>query len=394
MMNILVVCQYYHPEPFRLTDICESLVKEGHAVTVVTGTPNYPEGKIYPGYENKARQEEIVNGVRVHRCPLIPRGNSKFTLFFNYYSFVFSSRRYLDRLQEDYDVVFVYQISPVMMAEGALAWAKKHHKKCVLYCLDLWPESLTIGGISKNSPIYHLYRHISRNIYQKADEILVSTRSFIRYFGDILKMGGAKIVYRPQYAEELYDDVPPVSTHEGPYNFMFAGNIGHGQSIETIIEAVKILKDDSRIFFHMVGGGSSLSQCQEMTKGCRNIKFYGRHPVEEMPSFYQMADVMMVSIPANPNIDTVQSKMQSYLAAGRAVVGAVNGEMARIIDESNCGCRVPAEDAERLAQAIQKMVEHPELFRVYGENGRRYYRKEFRKDVFISELISTLEKNC
>ena len=72
-MKILVVCQYYYPEPFRLPDICEAMVARGHAVTVVTGTPNYPEGEIYPGYEKGQRADEVINGVTVHRCPLIPR---------------------------------------------------------------------------------------------------------------------------------------------------------------------------------------------------------------------------------------------------------------------------------------------------------------------------------
>ena len=138
-MKILVVCQYYAPEPFRIADICKSLVHRGHSVTVVTGTPNYPEGEIYQGYEGGAHRDELIDGVQVHRCPLIPRKQGAVYRFLNYYSYVFSARNYLRRVKDDFDVVFVNQLSPVMMAEPAIYWSKKNKKNCVLYCLDLWP---------------------------------------------------------------------------------------------------------------------------------------------------------------------------------------------------------------------------------------------------------------
>ena len=156
-MKILVVCQHYKPEPFRVADLCESLAKVGHEVTVITGIPNYPEGKVYAGYENKQKRDETFNGVKIHRCFTIPRKHGVFFRVLNYYSFSLSSRCYLSRLKEEFDVVFVYQLSPVMMASGALTYAKKHQKKVVLYCLDLWPESLIAGGIRKNSFVYFLW---------------------------------------------------------------------------------------------------------------------------------------------------------------------------------------------------------------------------------------------
>ena len=189
-MKILVVCQYYYPEPFRISDICEALVQQGHAVTVVTGTPNYPEGIIYPGYEKGQHGDEVINGVRVHRCPLIPRKTGALYRFLNYYSFVFSSRKYLLGMKETYDVVFVNQLSPVMMAQGALAWAKRRGKKCVLYCLDLWPESLLVGGVRKDSAIYKVFMAISKKIYRKADAIAVSSKAFIDYFETVLGIPG------------------------------------------------------------------------------------------------------------------------------------------------------------------------------------------------------------
>ena len=152
-MKILVICQYYWPEPFRITDICEALVERGHEVTVVTGTPNYPMGEIYPGYENGKKCDEVIHGVTVHRCEILPRKTGTVNRLKNYFSFPIASKRYVKTLVDDFDVVFVNQLSPVMMAEAGIWYKKRHGKKMVLYCLDLWPESLCIGGVRRNSII-------------------------------------------------------------------------------------------------------------------------------------------------------------------------------------------------------------------------------------------------
>lgn len=393
-MKLLVVCQYYKPEPVRISDICETLVQRGHEVLVVTGTPNYPEGEIYPGYENGKRADELLDGVRVHRCPIHPRKKGALHRVWNYYSFVFSSRRYLSKLNEDFDVVFVNQLSPVMMAEGALGWARRHGKKCVLYCLDLWPESLMIGGIKRKSPVYRVYYHISRRIYRRADEILITSRHFYDYFHDYLKLDYKKITYLPQYAETLFDDVPPVREHEPPYHFLFAGNIGQSQSVETIVGAARILREDSRMRFHIVGIGSNLEHCRRLAEGLSNVTFYGRRDVSEMPAFYAKADAMLMTLYDNPTIDTLPGKVQSYMASGRAILGAVNGETADVVREADCGVCARAEDAEGLALQIRKIADKPDRFPYYGKKAREYYLRMFQKDSFIKELTGALERNC
>ena len=386
-MRILVVCQYYKPEPFRVADICEALAAQGHTVTVVTGTPNYPEGEIYPGYEGTAHRAEIVNGVRVHRCPIHPRKRGALHRFWNYYSFVFASKRYLSRLEEDFDVVLVNQLSPVMMAEGALQWAKRHGKKTVLYCLDLWPESLSAGGVRPGSLIYRVFWHISRRIYRRANAIAVTSQGFEDYFRTTLKL--------PQYAEELFDRLPDAQPHLGVFNAVFAGNIGEMQSVETIIEAVRKLSGRLGIQFHIVGDGVRLDTCRRLAEGLPNVTFYGRRDVSEMPGFYAMADVMLVTLRSDPTLSlTLPGKVQSYLAAGKPVVGAINGETAAVVADANCGVCVAAEDAAALAEALASLADTPERLRTYGENARRYYEAHFRREVFFEKLTDVLKENC
>ena len=395
-MKILVVCQHYFPEPFRLPDICETLVRRGHTVTVVTGTPNYPEGEIYDGYAKGARADEVINGVRVHRCPLIPRKTGTLYRVLNYYSFVLSSEWYLRRCKEDFDVVFVNQLSPVMMAQAGLSWAKRHGKKCVLYCLDQWPESLLAGGIRKDSIVYQIFLRVSQNIYRRADDLLVSSRGFVNYFRQVLKLEDKRIRYMPQYAEDLFDTLPEPAQKKDSVGFMFAGNVGALQSVDTIVEAARLVQNEKKIHIHIVGGGIALEACKKQAEGLENITFHGRHDIGEMPYFYAMADAMLITMKDDPVLSaTLPGKVQTYMAAGKPVVGAIGGETARVVNEdAACGMCCAPEDAKGLADIMLRIAEDDALSVQFGENARRYYQEYFRKEQFFALLETVLQENC
>lgn len=391
-MKILVVCQYYKPEPFRISDICEALAQRGHEVTVVTGTPNYPEGEIYPGYEGTAHRDEMINGVTVHRCPIHPRKHGALHRFWNYYSFVLASKRYLARMTEDFDVVFVNQLSPVMMAEGALDWAKRHGKKTVLYCLDLWPESLTAGGIRHGSLLYRVFRHISRRIYRRADGIAVTSRGFADYFRTELELPEIRTVYLPQYAEAMFDAVPLPQAHDGPCRVLFAGNVGTAQAVDTVIRAAKLLTD-APVELHIAGDGSDLERCRALAQGLPNVIFHGRLDVSEMPALYTAADAMLVTLKNDPQLSaTLPGKVQSCMAAGRAIIASASGETAAVVNAAGCGVCVPPEDAQALAGALRALSAEPERLRAYGAAARRYYEKHFQKEAFLTRLTEMLEE--
>lgn len=201
-MKILVVCQYYTPEPFRHPDICEELVRKGNEVFVITGTPNYPMGETYKEYEHGKRKDEVINNVRVHRCYTVPRKNNPVFRALNYFSFAFFSTRYVKHLKEDFDIVFVHQLSPVIMAKAGIRYKRIKNVPLVLYCLDLWPESAVIGGIKKGSLIYRFLHRISKRIYKSADKILISSKSFSEYFGN--EFGIYDTFYLPQYADDIF----------------------------------------------------------------------------------------------------------------------------------------------------------------------------------------------
>lgn len=388
-MKILVVCQHYYPEPLRIADICETLVEMGNQVDVITGTPNYPMGEIYSGYEKGQRREETIHGVNVHRCPVIPRKTGAFFRFLNYMSFPITSRRYVNNLDGDYDVVFVNQLSPVMMAEAGIRYKKKYHKKLVLYCLDLWPESLCAGGIKKGSLIYRIFGLVSKRIYRSADEILVTSRLFVQYLSKSFDIEESRFSYLPQYAEAQFLELEEKEQGE-TFDLVFAGNIGAAQSIDTIVDAAKLLASHKDIVFHIVGDGIELENLKKRAEGFENIKFYGRKPLEEMPKYYGMADAMLVTLIDDEVLSTtLPGKVQTYMAAGKAVVGAINGETALVLEESQGGYCGKAKDSRMLADNILKLKESGQAGEL-GRKNREYYEKMFSKERFMECLTEHL----
>lgn len=399
-MKILVVCQYYYPEPFRISDICEELVKNGNEVTVLTGIPNYPEGIIYEGYGNGDKRDEYINGVHIIRCYTIPRKKGAFYRLLNYYSYaissslkiLFNSVKAADG--SEFDVVFVNQLSPVMMAYAGMLYKWKHNKKLVLYCLDLWPESLAAGGIKKNSLIYKLFDRISGQIYKSCDLILVTSKSFIGYLSQKFAISKNSFTYLPQYAEDLFENVASKAEAKKTIDFVFAGNIGTLQSVDTIIEAAELLKDNKQLLFHIVGGGIELASLQDevKAKNLENVIFYGRRPVEEMPKFYSMADAMLVTLTGDPLLSlTLPGKVQSYMAAGKAIIGAIDGETKTIVEEAQCGFISKSGDSKALAESILRFSslsdEDKELM---GLKARIYYTDKFSKNMFFKLLKDCL----
>lgn len=388
-MKILVICQYYAPEPMRIADICKELVRRGHEVDVVTGVPNYPAGVVYDGYRHGKRRDEMIDGVHVHRCFTVARRKGGFFRFLNYYSYALSSSLYVSRRKRKYDVIFVNQLSPVMMASAAVRYRRKHGTPLVLYCLDLWPESLTAGGIRRGSLLYRIFHRISGDLYRRADAIAVTSKDFIGYFTEQFGIAPEALSYLPQYAEDLFEPQP--LPEKETVDLTFAGNIGAAQSVETILRAAAKLTDVPSLRFHIVGEGSSLAACQALADelSLTNVCFYGRRPLTEMPDFYRRSDAMLVTLARDPLLSkTLPGKVQSYLAAGKPILGAIDGEAASVIAEADCGLTSPAEDADALAASIRRFLTADRA--AYSKNAYDYYLAHFHKDAFFEDLEALL----
>lgn len=179
-MRILIVTQYFWPESFRINDIALGLRDKGHKVTVLTGQPNYPAGSFFPGYGFFKKIREDYNGVDVVRVPLLPRGSGGgVRLVLNYLSFAFFASILAPfRCRSGYDVIFVYEPSPITVGLPALLLKKLKHAPIMFWVQDLWPESLSATGAVRSAWVLKLVERLVRSIYRGCDVILVQSRAF------------------------------------------------------------------------------------------------------------------------------------------------------------------------------------------------------------------------
>lgn len=388
-MNICVVCQYYPPDPFKIGSICEALVSRGHSVHVLTGVPNYPTGVVPEEYRRGGRRRESTGGVQVTRAGVIPRRKGKLGLLLNYASFVVTASLQALRVARDTDMILVYQLSPVTMALPALIMKKKLNRPILLYCLDLWPESMKILAPDEDTTAFRLTRRLSGFIYRSCDAIAVSSPTFSDYLVHEHAIDPSRVSHLPQHAEDV-ELSASVAEPTAPARFVFTGNIGMTQGIEQILEAVEMLSETDVFEVHFVGDGSYLETARRLAidKGLTGqVVFHGRHPAERMGEFLAMADACLLTLKSD-NLTglTVPGKLQSYLAAGRPVIGAIDGPAREVIEEARCGLCVSSGDAAGLARAMQEFMASRDKWTEWGSSARRYYEMHYTFERFISTL--------
>lgn len=400
-MHILIVTQYFWPENFRINDLALGLHGRGHKVTVLTGAPNYPDGLFFKGYGCFNRQQDY-QGVKVIRVPLIPRGKGGgVQLALNYLSFAVSASIVGPLLcRGAFDQIFVFEPSPITVGIPALFLKKIKSAPVLFWVQDLWPESLSAAGAVNSKAVLDLVSRMVRFIYQRCDRILIQATSFI---GSIQQLGGEKdrILYFPNSAESLFTAPSSVSTPipplPGGFKVMFAGNIGAAQDFETIIDAAEKLQCHKDIQWIIIGDGRmrGWAEAEVKNRGLSNkVHFLGRYPLEAMPAFFSHADALLVALKKEPIFAlTIPSKIQSYLACGRPVIAALDGEGANIIEEAGAGFTCPGGAPDALARVVLKMSEMPKPEREQmGRNGRAYYEANFDREMLLDRLEGWMKK--
>lgn len=397
-LKILMICQHYWPEHFQVTEVCEELVRRGHEVTALVGIPNYPTGTVPEEYLDGRNREQVHNGVRIIRVEEVPRTPGIAGLAKNYLSYMFRADAKLGSLYGDYDVIFAYQISPVLMAQPAMRAKRLFGVPVLLYCADIWPDAVKAMLPKGLGFVLPAIRRVSTSIYGHADIIATNSRAYIDCFESVHHMRREDCRYVPQYAEDSYLEMELDSEPSDRTRFMVMGNIGKLQNFEVLMDAVDRLKSRDDFELHVVGTGSVMGWMQEYVAvhGLeRHVVFHGRRPFDEMPSFYRMADacVLTLHVPGAPWISsTLPSRLQGYMAAGKPVIAAIGGSAAEVIAESGCGSSVLGTDSEGLARLMEDFIDNRAKYAQCGERGRRYFRDHFMKDRYMNEIESLLRE--
>lgn len=443
-LRILVVTQCFYPDIYAVNDIVEEMVKRGHKVTVLTGLPDYTTSKIPPEYRHGKRRHEHYKGADVYRVQTIARHHGPIWRSLNYLSFVVTGSlrawtQDFTKTEAGFDVIYVWEVSPVTMAVPAIRLAKRYRKPLFLYCMDIWPECVKAMGITESNPAFPLIHAWSRLIYNACDHIAVSSKPFFTYLEKMNRVPLSRMSYLPQYADDALLLSDFTKQPDGHVDFLFIGNIGKAQKLDCLIRAMSVFrekKDDSssvanKVTLHIVGGGSDEERIRGLTQRLGltdRIRFYGPKPAAEAAQYYKKADVCVLTLDGSTHIgDTLPGKLQTYMAAGKPVIAAANGATKEVIEESRCGICTPAGDDRALGEALLDAAEailKTEMtrsaqdgpsrddfsgktkegqrgddlsgtigygrgaadFAAYGQNARTYFRAHFTKEKHFSEL--------
>lgn len=403
-LRVLILSQHFWPETFRINEIAISLRDAGCEVAILTGQPNYPEGRTFSGYDSSAMGPQAWEGMTIHRVPLRPRGTGGArNLALNYLSFI-GSASVLGAWTlrgKPFDVVFVYGTSPILQAIAGVVLSRLKRAALVTWVQDLWPESLETTGYVRNPRALAAVGAVVRWIYRHNDLLLAQSRAFV---ASVQAMAGhTPVVYHPNPGELAFS-TPAQATAQPPalvlppgFNIVFAGNLGTVQALDTLIEAADLLRGEADLRWVLVGSGARSAWLAEeiARRGLRpQVLLAGRFPADAMPGILAQASALLVSLVRSPIMSqTIPSKVQAYLAAGQPIIASMDGEGAEVVREAGAGVTCAAEDARDLARAVRSLRDLDTAARQrMGEAGRAYYARHFEPAALAHQLIDRLEQ--
>lgn len=405
--KILIVTQYFWPENMRINDLVSGLIKKGHEVTILTGLPNYPDGKIFSDYKQNKQQFSRFEGATIHRVPIYPRGKKRgIALILNYLSFFISASilGLFKVRKQSFDSIFVYAVSPIMAAIPAIIIGKRKKAPVFIWVLDLWPETLSALGVIKNKMLLNSIGKLVSWIYNSADYLLLQSMSFkSSVFKYCTKpIADERVIYFPSWAEDVISNSQDArssifSRDDSFFTIMFAGNIGGAQNLPSILNVFEQLKENLAIRLVIVGDGQMLPwvEKQKEMRQLNNVYLLGRHPLHEMPGLFSCADALLVSLQSNEVFSkTIPGKLQAYLATGKPVIGMIDGEAAHIINESGCGLVGASDDEDALINNINQLVGVSLETRLeMGKAGVEYYKHHFESKKIFDKLENLIKSS-
>jgi glycosyltransferase involved in cell wall biosynthesis len=403
-VRILLLSQYFWPENFLINDVVAGLVGRGHEVLVCTGLPNYPAGRCFDGYGASGPFRQQYRGAQVRRVPLVPRGGGgALRLALNYLSFAGLATLLAPAVARGrFDAILVYEPSPMTIGIPARALRALKRAPLAFWVQDLWPESLSATGSVRNRAILRLVEALIRWIYRGCDLVLVQSEAFIPSV-EAHGVPRGRIRYLPNSADPLYRRVSASSedaeAKELPPGFrvMYAGNIGAAQDFGTILGAAELLKERRDIQWIVLGEGRMRPWVEDQVRArglAGTFHLFGARPPERMPGYFAHADVLLATLRREPIFAyTIPSKIQSYIACGRPIIAALEGEGGRIIRDARAGWVVPPEDPQALADAVlaARALARTELDAM-GSRGEAWFREHFEREKLLSRLESFLSE--
>ena len=399
--RILIYTNHYYPEQFKINDLVNWISKDDFEVRVITGLPNYPEGKIYKGYGplsnflSRSKNKKL----KVNRLLLIPRMNGTYAiLILNYISFFISCfifTIYLAIFKKKYDIIFVHHTSPFLISFHPIIYGLFHKTKKIIWELDLWPDTLKGIGLVKSDTLFKLIEKIIMITYSFYDLILVGSKSFEKI---IRKRFNKKIIYFPNWADNDIENPKksPVdlSLPKNLFRIMYTGNIGTVQNFDKLAKTINNLKHEN-IHWIFIGGGRYVSDLKKIVKQnalIDNVTFISNVNIQQIPGYSNYADCMYLSLKDSDIFKkTVPAKLQTYMALGKPILAVLSGEGASVIKQANCGYVNENNNFSEFSQIVLKMSKlSKEDLNKMGNNSLNYYNRNFKSSLRKKEFFKLL----
>ena len=403
-MKISIMTQYFWPENFIINDIANKLKDKNIEITILTANPSYPSKEKFKNFKKRFFFKDYFTNLKIIRIPIIKRsGSSILNLVFNYISYIvngiFLYPFFFNKIRSD--IIFVYLPSPLLSALPAIVLRAIFRVRVILWVQDLWPESVTATKNINNKIFLSLIEIFVKIIYRNSDLILISSKKFEK---KIRKYTNVPITYYPNsYEKKTLTEANQhtkkiINTYfTGGFNIVFAGNIGSAQSMKTLVNSCEeLLKKNTNISIILFGGGSEYDWVEQQIKYKKltNLKLAGYIESEEIDYIYRNADALLISLASHEIFSiTVPYKLQAYLAAGKPIIGSIDGAAAEIIRESKSGMVAPSESVGKLVNIILEISEKSEDVRnEMGRRGKMYFEENFQMDLNIDKLYSIFKE--
>jgi glycosyltransferase involved in cell wall biosynthesis len=377
-----------------------ALIERGHEVEVVTGFPNYPIGKLYPGYRLKLHQVETIEGVTVHRVPLWPsHGRSTIGRMLNYFSYVLSAALYGAFKAKPFDVIYSYAPPTVGLAATFIGFLR--HRPFVLDVQDLWPDSVVKSGMPGASRMETALKAMCNVLYRRASRILVQSRGIAATLASRgVPPDKIDVVFNwsdENAARPLGTCDPSSYGMEGKFNVVYGGNLGAVQGLDTLIRAADIARATvQNLQLLLIGNGMDRDRLIAMRDniGAPNVRIEPSVPRQQIGDIFAAADVLTLHLVDDPLFEiTIPQKTQFYLAMGRPVLVGVRGEAADFVTTAGAGLAAEPENPQSVADAMIRLAQMTSAERAaMGRRGQKAYRRHFSFDTAVEQTLQTLRR--
>lgn len=392
--RILIYTNHFYPEEFKINEIVKWLSEKDVHVRVLTGLPNYPDGKILKGYSKKFNKKIVIN-----RLYLIPRGNGTAPLliinFITYFISCLFFTIYIAIAKKKYDLIFVHHTSPIFIAIHPIVYSLFKKTKKILWDLDIWPESLKAVDVIKSKFYLFVIESVVKWIYSYYHSILVGSKSVINV---VKKRFDGEVIYFPNWADNVIeknkiDTNFMFETNPRKFNIIYTGNIGTAQNFESLTKTIELL--DENIHWTFVGDGRfKIEFIKSIQKKCltEKVSFLSQVNIDCIPQIASKANALFLSLRDDEIFTkTVPAKLQTYMALGKPIIGVLSGDGAELIKEANCGITEENYDYESLAKKINSFATMDlNYLNQLGNNAKQYYNESFASSIRKKQILNLI----